>query len=202
MRKAHLTHDDWDRPRCSICMAGRTATIDLLRIEKLLADRSRLTAIALKFDVSHDALRRHWLGISPERKNYLQRGRQLTQEALAAELAEEKISAIDHLRIVRGGLHKLFCHAVEVNDHAGGAVIATAIEKNVMRGAQLAGEWQPTPAVQNNVAIFNMPGVASTIAGIARVLVPYPDARRALVEYLRSQPAAPAMIEVQSDAAD
>jgi hypothetical protein len=121
---------------------------------------------------------------------------------LAAELAEERVSAIDHLRIVRGGLHKLFCHAVEVNDHAGGASLAQTIEKNVMRGAQLAGEWQPTPAVQNNVAIFNMPGVASTIAGIARVLAPYPEARRALVEYLRSQPAAPAMIEAQSDAAD
>jgi hypothetical protein len=195
-REAYLTHDDWDRPRCSICAAGRNGEIDLLRIEKLLADRSRLSAVALKFEVSHDALRRHWLGVSADRKNYLQKGRQLTHDALAAELAEEKVSAIDHLRIVRGGLHKLFCHAVEVNDHAGGASLAQAIEKNVMRGAQLAGEWQPAPAVQNNVAIFNLPGVASTIAGIARVLAPYPDARRAVVEYLRqAQPAAPAMIE-------
>jgi hypothetical protein len=98
-REAHLTHDDWDRPRCSICVAGRNGEIDLLRIEKLLADRSRLSAVALKFDVSHDALRRHWLGVSADRKNYLAKGRQLTQEALAAELAEEKVSALDHLRI-------------------------------------------------------------------------------------------------------
>ena len=110
---------------------------------------------------------------------------------------------MDHLRIVRGGLHKLFFHAVEVSDHAGGASLATALERNVMRGAQLAGEWRPTTAVQNNLTIFNMPGVASTIAGIARVLAPYPEARRALVDYLRSQPAAPPMIEAQSgDAAD
>jgi hypothetical protein len=202
MREAHLTHDDWDRPRCSICVAGRNGEIDLLRIEKLLADRSRLSAVALKFEVSHDALRRHWLGVGAERKNYLQQGRQLTREALAAGLAEEKVSTMDHLRIVRGGLHKLFCHAVEVNDHSGGAALAQAIEKNVMRGAQLAGEWQATPTIQNNVAIFNLPGVASTIAGIARVLAPFPEARIAVVAYLRSQPAAPPLIEAQDAPAD
>lgn len=202
MREAHLTHDDWDRPRCSICVAGRNGEIDLLRIEKLLADRSRLSAVALKFEVSHDALRRHWLGVGAERKNYLQQGRQLTREALAAGLAEEKVSTMDHLRIVRGGLHKLFCHAVEVNDHSGGAALAQAIEKNVMRGAQLAGEWQPTPTLQNNVAIFNLPGVASTIAGIARVLAPFPEARNAVIAYLRSQPAAPPLIEAQDAPAD
>ena len=40
-RLVHLRHDDWDRPRCSICRAGRAGEIDLLRIEKLLA-HSRL----------------------------------------------------------------------------------------------------------------------------------------------------------------
>jgi hypothetical protein len=86
-----LTHDDWDRPRCSICVAGRDGALDLLRVEKLLADRSRMAAVAQKFALSYDALRRHWLGLSAERKNFLQRGRQLTKDALAAELAEEKL---------------------------------------------------------------------------------------------------------------
>jgi hypothetical protein len=191
-----LTHDDWDRSRCSICVAGRNGALDLLRVEKLLADHAKLSAVAEKFEVSYDALRRHWLGISAERKNYLQRGRQLSKEALASELAEEKLSTIDHLRIVRGGLHRLFCHAVEVNDHSGGASLAQAIEKNVMRGAHLAGEWQPGPSVQNtNVTLFLVPGVASAIAGIARVLAPFPEARLAVVEYLRAQPGAPPMIE-------
>jgi hypothetical protein len=204
MKPSDLSHDDWDRPRCSICVAGASGAIDLLRIEKLLADRSRLSAVSQKFELSYDALRRHWLGLSAERKNYLQRGRQLSKEALAAELAEEKLSTIDHLRIVRGGLHRLFCHAVEVNDHSGGASLAQAIEKNVMRGAHLAGEWQPGPSVQNNnIAIFNVPGTAQVLAGIGRALAAYPDARHAVVEYLRqAQPAAPPMIEVQGAGAD
>jgi adenylate cyclase len=62
--------------------------------------------------------------------------------------------------------------------------------------------WQPGPAVQNNIAIFNVPGVAATVAGIARVLAPFPEARLAVVEYLRTQPAAPPMIEVQGAGAD
>jgi hypothetical protein len=92
-----LTHDDWDRSRCSICVAGRSGALDLLRVEKLLADRSRMAAVAQKFELSYDSLRRHWLGISMERRNFLQRGRQLSKEALAAEIAEERLSTIDHL---------------------------------------------------------------------------------------------------------
>ena len=88
-------------------------------------------------------------------------------------------------------------------NHSGDASLAQAIEKKVMRGAHLAGEWQPGPAVQNNIAIFNVPGVAATVAGIARVLAPFPEARIAVVEYLRqAQPAAPVTIELQNAAAD
>jgi len=168
-RLVHLRHDEWDRPRCSICRAGRAGEIDLLRIEKLLADRARLKAITAQFGLKHDALRRHWDAVSADRKNYLCVGRQLSRDALAAATAEEKVSALDHLRIVRAGLHKLFQHAVEVNDHGGAASLAAALDRNIMHGAQLAGEWQPGPIVQNNVAIFDVPGVASTLTGIARI---------------------------------
>ena len=192
-RLVHLRHDEWDRPRCSICRAGRVGEIDLLRVEKLLADRAKLKAVAAKFGLKHDALRRHWDAISADRKNYLRVGRQLSQDALAAATAEEKVSTIDHLRIVRAGLHKLFQHAVEVNDHGGGASLAAALDRNIMHGAQLAGEWQPGPSVQNNVAVFNIPGVASTVAGIARVLGPFPEARRAVMEFLKDRNGAAAL---------
>src|SRR6516225_1085389 len=56
-RLVHLRHDEWGRPRCSICRAGRAGEIDLLRIEKLLADRAKLKAVAAKFGLKHDALR-------------------------------------------------------------------------------------------------------------------------------------------------
>ena len=180
-RLVHLRHDEWGRPRCSICSAGRAGEIDLLRIEKLLADRAKLKAVAAKFGLKHDALRRHWEGTGTDRKNYLRVGRQLSQDALAAATAEEKVSTIDHLRIVRAGL-QLFQHAVEVNDHGRGASLAAALiatSCTVRSWRRVAAQ----PSVQNNVAIFNIPGVASTMAGIARALAPFPEARRAVVEF-------------------
>jgi hypothetical protein len=199
-RLVHLRHDDWDRPRCSICSAGRGGEIDLLRIEKLLADRAKLKAVAAKFGLKQDALRRHWDAVSIDRKNYLRVGRQLSQDALAAATAEEKVSTIDHLRIVRAGLHKLFQHAIEVNDHNGGASLAAALDKNIMNGAKLSGEWQPGPSsVQNNLTVYNVPGTAEMILGIAKALAPFPEARRAVQEFLRSHRAAqgsPPMIEM------
>jgi hypothetical protein len=199
-RLVHLRHDEWGRPRCSICRAGRAGELDLLRIEKLLADRAKLKAVAAKFGLKHDALRRHWEAVSTDRKNYLRMGRQLSQDALAAATAEEKVSTIDHLRIVRAGLHKLFQHAVEVNDHNGGASLAAALDKNIMNGAKLSGEWQPGPSsVQNNLTVYNVPGAAEMILGIAKALAPFPEARRAVQEFLRSHRAAqgsPPMIEM------
>src|SRR5271167_4206451 len=186
-RLVHLRHDEWDRPRCSICSAGRAGEIDLLRIEKLLADRAKLKAIATKFGLKHDALRRHWDAVSTDRKNYLRIGRQLSQDALVAATAEEKVSTIDHLRIVRAGLHKLFQHAVEINDHNGGASLAAALDKNIMNGAKLSGEWHPCPSsVQNVLTVYNVPGAAEMILGIAKALQPFPEARRAVQEFLRS----------------
>src|SRR3984893_2152697 len=72
-----------------------------------------------------------WEADSTDRKNYLRIGRQLSQDALVAATAEEKVSTIDHLRIVRAGLHKLFQHAVEVNDHGGAAAVASALQRNI-----------------------------------------------------------------------
>jgi hypothetical protein len=194
-------HDDWDRPRCQICRAGRTGEIDLTRIEKLLADRSKLRAVAEKFNVSRDALWRHWQGVGTDRRNYLRMGRELSVDALRAATAEEKISTIDHLRIVRAGLHQLFKHAVDLSDHTGGASLAQALDRNIMHGAQIAGEWQPGPNVQNNVAIFNIPGMPTMIAGIARVLAPYPEARGAVIAYLRGKDEGVPALEVTNVAA-
>ena len=64
--------------------------------------------VAAKFGGERDALRCYWEGVTTDRKNYLRMGRQLSQKALVAATAEEKVSAIDHLRIARAGLAKCF----------------------------------------------------------------------------------------------
>ena len=63
-----------------------------------------------------------------------------------------------------------FQHAVEVNDHGGGASLAAALDRNIMHGTQLAGEWQPNPSVQNNAAIFASPPLGHEMPGVKNLI--------------------------------
>jgi hypothetical protein len=66
--------------------------------------------------------------------------------------------------------------------------------------AQLIGEWVPGPStVQNtNISIMQLPDIAAVLANLSRILAPFPEARAALVAYLRdASPAPPKMIEHQ-----
>jgi hypothetical protein len=165
---------------------GREGTIDLVRIEKLLADGGPLKTIAAKFEVSWCALRRHWLGLSADRKNYLKFGAQMTRSALAAAVDEEKLATLDHFRLVRAGLHRSFARAVEIGDLNAVAALGKALDHNIERTARLAGEWRDEPKNITNIAVLNLPGVAGVISGIARALVDFPEARRRVVEFLKS----------------
>ena len=115
-RDDHLRHDDWSRD-CAICQAGRSCRIDLLRIEQLLAERAiSMHAAARQYQISRDALTRHWHGVSVERKNFLLFGRKLHDQALAAAAAEEKLAGLDHLRIARASAHRGLVRGVELGD--------------------------------------------------------------------------------------
>jgi hypothetical protein len=81
-REPRLSHDFYQRPRCSVCRLGREGAVDLPRIEKLLADGARLKPVGEKFGVPWCALWRHWLGVTPERKNYLKFGSEQSDSRL------------------------------------------------------------------------------------------------------------------------
>ena len=53
-----------------------------------------------------------------------------------------------------------------------------------MSSARLA-ELQPGRSIQSNITIPNIPGVLATVAGIARVLVPFSKVRTAVLSFLR-----------------
>jgi hypothetical protein len=116
-RLGHLTHDEWMRPKCSICAAAREGQIDIPRVEALLAAGARLKPVAEKFGINAYSLRRHWQAVSPTRKTYLRFGTRLSQQALQARVAEERLAAIDHLVLVRNGLHQAFALALAASDY-------------------------------------------------------------------------------------
>jgi hypothetical protein len=187
-RLEHLLHDTWSRPKCSVCASARKGEADVPRAESLLASGGRLKVIARQFGINPYALRRHWLAVSPARKSHLQFGTRLSQEALQARVADERLAALDHLTLVRNTLHKSLMLAFSAGDHGLVASIARAVAENVERAARMTGEWkdhQSPTSVTNNVAILAMPGVANVISGITAALARFPEARMQVIRYLR-----------------
>ena len=144
-RDDHLSHDDWSRD-CVICRAGRSGQIDLLRIERLLAERAiSMHAAARQYQISRDALMRHWHGISVERKNFLLFGRKLHDQALAAAAAEEKLAGLDHLRIARASAHRGLARAVELGDLGQIASLSRQVAEISKDILKMSGEWRDDP---------------------------------------------------------
>jgi len=190
-RDDHLSHDDWSRD-CAICRAGRCCRIDLLRIERLLAERAiSMHSAARQYQISRDALMRHWHGVSVERKNFLLFGRKLHDQALAAAAAEEKLAGLDHLRIARASAHRGLARAVELGDLGQIASLARQVAEITKDVLKMSGEWRDDPKNVTNIAVVNLPAIAPVISGIARALAPFPEARQAVAAFLRTQNALP-----------
>jgi hypothetical protein len=165
--------------------AQRKGEADIPRAESLLASGGRLKVIARQFNLNPYALRRHWLGVSDSRKDYLRFGTRLSQESLQARVADERLASLDHLVLARNLLHKSLMLAFSAGDHGLVANLARAVAENVERSARLSGEWkdhQSPTSVTNNVGSLAMPGV---ISGIVAALSRHPEARMQVVRYLR-----------------
>jgi hypothetical protein len=131
---------------------GREGSVDIPRVEALLAAGARLKPTAQRFGISACALRRHWIEISDDRKQYLRFGARLSREALVVAVHEEKIGTIDHLKIVRVALHRGLQLALQTSDLHAVSSIPNALSTNILQGARLAGEWDDGPrTVTTNV---------------------------------------------------
>lgn len=191
----HLSHDFAERPRCAICAAGRDGRIDLPRIEKLLCDGNKISAVARRYGLSSDSLSRHWAGISPERRDFLRAG--ALTNAMQAKAEEEKVNTVSHLQIIRSSLYRALAQALELRDHSAVAAIGNALTKNVSLTAQLIGEWVPSPSAVNTttVNILQVPDIAAVLSNITRILAAHPAARAEVIAYLRSRDAGAPLIE-------
>jgi hypothetical protein len=104
------------------------------------------------------------LHISQERRANLLLG-PVERAALAALVSEESRSVIDHHRIVRAGLLRLFSAALEAGDGNGGAFLAGRLTDVNNAIARITGELASSPLVQIN----------NTQANITAALVENPE---------------------------
>ena len=151
-----------------------------------------LDVIAAKFNVQRDAVNRHWhKHVSDEAKASYLCG-PVDMEKLAAKAAEEGDSVLDYLRMCRATLVAQMAAMNDAGDARGAAYVASQLTKTLECMARISGELGDLARstvfnVTNNVAVLSEhPAFAKMQAAMLRSLAPYPEARAAVVDALRS----------------
>lgn len=148
-----------------------------------------LDAVAEKFGVSRDAIHRHVANhVEPEmRANYLAGPIALHQ--LAQRAADEGVSLLDHLNIVRSTLMRQFDVAATVGDHNGVGIISGRLLETLRDIGRFTGELSKTSGgiqINNNLLVLQSPLFAEAQSAVIAALKNFPDARNAVIHELRS----------------
>lgn len=177
---------------CTICRHTERVSLEML-----LAGGATVRSVGEKFGIGYRSVHRHWrYHVSEARKARLVLG-PVRQAALAARVADEAESVMDHYRTVRAGLYEQWNAALEAGDRNTGARLANCLLRCLDAMARVTGELATSPLVQINnqqTAVFvNDPQFHRFIADLVRALAPYPDARNAvLLEFQRIEQSAAA----------
>jgi hypothetical protein len=167
--------------KCAVCQH-----LERSRVELLLASGASKRAVGKKFKLHPDAIWRHWRRHVPEdRKRTLVMGPVATA-ALAARVAEENTSVLDHFKTVRAGLYEMYDAALQAGDRNGGALLAGRLHENLNSVARLTGELAHSPMVMQQTNIFVSPQFAELQAVLIRVLAQYPEARSRVIQEFRA----------------
>jgi hypothetical protein len=179
--------------RCNVCRHTARAQIELLCAGGGASHR----ALARRFGLSRHAVDRHWKGhVSEERKASLVIG-PVEQVQLAARVAEESSSVLDHFRTVRSGLYDLFQKSLEAADGQTGAMLAGRLTECLNSMARLTGQLASSPLVQhthttinNNLTLQQNAEFAQLKADLVRVLQRHPQALADVVQTFERMDAA------------
>ena len=155
------------------------------RIEALLVGGRSVRFLGKKFGVHYKSM---WLHlskhISAERRAHLIAGPAKLAE-LAEKAAEEGLSLLDYLGLMRSSLLKLYFGAAEAGDVNGASFLSGRVNECLRMQAQLTGELtRAGAAVTNNTLVLASPMIADLQRMLATRLRPYPDAARAVFEGL------------------
>jgi hypothetical protein len=171
-------------PRCVVCAHTERSRIEFGRVSG-----ASLDSLAATFKISRDAIWRHCnKHLSDDaRADYLAA---VPLKDLAAAAAEEGVSVLQHLSIVRATLMRSFQLAASVNDKQGVATLAGRLTETLRAIANITGEMGNLAAnsinITNNTTILNSPVFASLQANLLGALAPFPEARAAVVMALHA----------------
>jgi hypothetical protein len=169
------TNGRTNNPRCAICKHPNRALIERAHVAG-----ASLNAIASKYEITRDAVWNHCKKhMSPDmRAQYLA---ETPLAELVERAAEEKLSLIDYLVLIRGVLVRQFQECAAVGDRNGTALMAARLLQTSAQIGTLTGEMARLggSTTINNTAVFmNSPVFSDLHAMLIRRLRDYPDAWR------------------------
>jgi hypothetical protein len=158
------------------------------RIELLVADGASQRSVARKYDLSWRTLNRHWLGhVTEERRSTLVLG-PVSKAALAARVAEESESVLDHHKSVRAGLYAVYDTAVTAGDRSGVALLAGRLIEVNNAIAKLTGQLLTSPLITNttiNNTLVTSPEYLRLREGLLQLGRAHPQIRPDLIALLK-----------------
>ncbi len=177
------------RKQCTVCNSAERAHVELL-----LAKGDSFAAVARRFNLSHDAVARHWKRHCPEeiREALKPSARAIVARLeLGAQVAEEGVSTLEHLRSARALLWQLLTEERAAGHTSLAVMAATQYTKVCSLIARITGEWAESPLItQNNLTVITQsPQVQEFLQGLMAELAAFPDAARAIVRWLEAQEA-------------
>jgi hypothetical protein len=110
-------------------------------------------------------------------------------EVLQDLSAKAGVSALENLRAVHAGVISRWLNALETKSDQFFIALTAQARANIELLAKLGKELAPaqtTVQINNNIGPFERPEYVDAIATIVAALRPFPEARRAVAEALRS----------------
>jgi len=154
--------------------------IELLRLSGMSLDR-----VAARFQIHRDALHRHMLGLDDADRAALIAD--LPMKELARQAAEEGVSLLDYLKVIREVLMRQLLLAADSGDRTGTATLSGRAIECLRELGRVTGEISNLTSVTqiNNVAIFNSPQFAELESMLVERLRDHPGALKAVIEGLQ-----------------
>jgi hypothetical protein len=184
-------------PRCSICKHPERGRLDYLCVTQPFA------AVARKFNVSADALERHFRNhVTEDFKRSVKIGPFESEDRLRKLCAESGTSIIENLRAVYAGLAQTWLAAVEAGASLHVVQLSREMRENLAAQARITGELMPGVA---NVTVNNTVINGDFIADLGRDLIElarqHPAIKADLMAVLRRR-VAPAETPLLIEASD
>jgi hypothetical protein len=160
------------------------------RAELMLAAGASVRAVAAKFDakgISYNTVWVHWQNhVSAERKAQMIAGPVKLQE-LAERAAEENLTVLDYLRIIRGTLIDQFLMCAEAGDKHATAILSGRLLETLREVGKITGEIDRAfgNQITNNTLFYASPGFDDLRRMLMERLERHPEARAEVLDGLR-----------------